>query len=155
MEKPFNCTLRVAWWMQALQIIFALPFTAGSLILFTSLLKGSLESLPWLAGFILLAYLGWANALSTIHVTSEDVTVTVFYGRFRINWNEVNKIEQYGAMVGLLGNEKRVVLSFAYGGQKAKEILEFINEQIAARNIEFEKDVMPFPLTHKNSRVWR
>ncbi len=84
MEKPFQLNLRVALWMQVVQIIFALPFTVFAILLIPSFFKTPLTSLFLFVICVSLAYLGWANALSTIQITNESVTVNVFYGRFRI-----------------------------------------------------------------------
>lgn len=153
MEKPSQLTLRVAFWMQVVQIIFALPFTVFAILLIPSFFKTPFTSLFLFIICTSLAYLGWANALSTIQITSESVTVNVFYGRFRIQWNEVNKIVLNTPFIALLGNEKRIVLSLAFAGKNSEKMLEFFNQQIESRNIVFEQNVTPFPITHQNARV--
>ena len=82
-----------------------------------------------------MAYLGWANALSTIQITDESVTVTVFYGRFRILWNEVEKIVLSSPLIALIGNSKRVVLSLAFAGKSGSKMLEFFNQQIEKQTL--------------------
>jgi len=99
--------------------------------------------------------MGWANALSTIQITDESVTVTVFYGRFRINWNEVGKMVLNAPYIALLGNEKRVMPSLAFAGRNSRKMLEFFNQPIEVRKIVFDKNISPFPLAHKNARVWK
>ncbi len=153
MEKPFKLTLRVVWWMQIFQILFALPFTILSISTLFSFFKGE-ESLFMFFLFALFAYLGWANALSTIQITDESVTVTVFYGRFRILWNEVEKIVLNSPLIALMGNDKRVVLSLAFAGKSGNKMLEFFNQKIERQNIVFEQN-SPFPITHQNARVWQ
>ena len=155
MEKSFKLTIRAAWWVQFFQIIFALPFTIGSVIISISIFKGSMQSLPLFFLCVFLAYLGWANAFSTIQITDENVTVTVFYGRFRIHWSEVNKIVLNSPLVALIGNGKRVVLSLMLMSKESEELLKFFNQQIEERKILFEQNAIPFPLTHQNARVWR
>lgn len=155
MEKPFQLNLRVALWMQVVQIIFALPFTVFAILLIPSFFKTPLTSLFLFVICVSLAYLGWANALSTIQITNESVTVNVFYGRFRIQWSEVIKIVLNAPFIALLGNEKRIVLSLAFAGKNSEKMLEFFNQQIESRNIIFEQNVTPFPITHQNARVWQ
>ena len=155
MEKPFQLNLRVALWMQVVQIIFALPFTVFAILLIPSFFKTPLASLFLFVICVSLAYLGWANALSTIQITNESVTVNVFYGRFRIQWSEVIKIVLNAPFIALLGNEKRIVLSLAFAGKNSEKMLEFFNQQIESRNIIFEQNVTPFPITHQNARVWQ
>jgi len=81
--------------------------------------------------------------------------VNVFYGRFRIQWSEVIKIVLNAPFIALLGNEKRIVLSLAFAGKNSEKMLEFFNQQIESRNIIFEQNVTPFPITHQNARVWQ
>ena len=151
MEKPFKLTLRVAWGMRIMQILFALPFTFFSIRLLTTV--NSFESIYLFLLFASFAYLGWANALSTIQITDESVTVTVFYGRFRIYWNEVEKIVLSRPLIALIGNDKRVVLSLAFAGKNGKKLLEYFEQQIERRKITFEQNAR-FPITHQNARVW-
>ena len=155
MEKPFQLNLRVALWMQVVQIIFALPFTVFAILLIPSFFKTPFASLFLFVICVSLTYLGWANALSTIQITNESVTVNVFYGRFRIQWSEVIKIVLNAPFIALLGNEKRIVLSLAFAGKNSEKMLEFFNQQIESRNIIFEQNVTPFPITHQNARVWQ
>jgi hypothetical protein len=79
----------------------------------------------------------------------------VFYGRFRINWSEVERIVLNAPFIALMGNDKRIVLSLAFAGRNSDKLLEFFNNQIEARKIIFEQNVTPFPLNHQNARVWR
>lgn len=153
MEQPFKLTLRVVWWMQIIQILFALPCTILSVFTLISIFRGE-ESVLVFFLFASFAYLCWANALSTIQITDESVTVTVFYGRFRIYWNEVEKIVLNSPLIALIGNEKRVVLSLAFAGRNGKRLLEHFSQQIESRKIAFEQNGYPFPITHQNARVW-
>jgi hypothetical protein len=153
-EKPFKLILRVVWWMQILQIAFALPFTAISIYVVMSFLKGTSVSFGLFLFLVAMAYLGWANALSTIQVTDDSVTVTVLYGRFRVYWNEVEEIVLNNPLVALVGNNKRVVLSLALMDKNKEKLLEFFGQQIKQENILFEENVIPFPITHQNARVW-
>jgi hypothetical protein len=121
MEKSFKLTIRAAWWVQCFQIIFALPFTIGAVIIFISIFKGSMQSWPLFFVCVFLAYLGWANAFSMIQITDENVTVTVFYGRFRIHWSEVNTIVLNSPLVALIGNGKRVVLSLMLMSKESED----------------------------------
>jgi hypothetical protein len=153
MQNSFNLTVRVSWWMQIIQIIFALLFMVGSIFFLITIINGSLASLIAFLFFAFFAYFGWANAFSTIQITDEDVTVNVFYGRFRINWDEVDEIVLNTPYIALIGNGKRIVLSLAFAGGNSDKMLEFFKQQIEARKIVFEQDITPFPLTHHNARV--
>ncbi len=152
MEKPFKLTLRVVWWMQIFQILFALLFTASSIFFLRIIFKGSLISVFVFLLFAFFAYLGWANALSTIQITNENVTVTVFYGRFRINWSEVQKVIRQGPLIALTGNEKRVVLAMQYMDKNKNKMVEYFSKQIEERKIEFTTNEQ-VPLTHQNAKV--
>jgi hypothetical protein len=151
MENHFKLTLRVVWWMQVLQILFAFTFTILAIASLRSL--NSSESLLTFFLFACFAYLCWANALSTIQITDESVTVTVFYGRFRISWNEIEKIVLNRPLIALIGNDKRVVLSLAFAGKNGQKMLDYFEQQIERRKIVFEQNA-PFPITHQNARVW-
>jgi hypothetical protein len=152
MEKRFKLTLRVVWWMQVIQILFALPCTILAVKSLTSSFDGG-RSILLFFFFSGLAYLGWANALSTIQITNESATVTVFYGRFRIYWDEVEKIVLSKPLIALVGNDKRVVLSLAFAGRNGRKMLEYFEQEIERRKITFEQNA-PFPITHENARVW-
>jgi hypothetical protein len=154
-EKPFKLTLRVVWWMQIFQMLFALPCTAASFFNLMSTFNGAGGSIIASLFFAFLAYMGWANALSTIQITDKSVTVTVFYGRFRIKWSEVEEIVLNSPLIALIGNDKRVVLSLAFAGRSGQKMLEYFGKQIQARKILFEENTYPFPITHQNARVWR
>jgi hypothetical protein len=118
-------TIRVSWWMQVIMLIFALPCTALSIFMLVSIVRGSTNLFFVFVLFGAFAYFGWANALSTIQITDKDVTVSVFYGRFRIFWNEVETIAMNNPFIGLIGNEKRVVVSLAFAGKNKERMLEF------------------------------
>jgi hypothetical protein len=154
MDKPFNLTLRVVWWMQFVQFVFAFIFVMASISTLPSVFKGE-TSIFTIFGFVFFIYLGCANALSTIKITDESVTVTVFYGRFRICWNEVEKILWNGSLIALIGNDKRIVLSMEYAGRNAPKMMEYFKQQIAERKISFEQKRFLFPIIHRNARVWR
>ncbi len=154
MEKQYKLIIRVSWWMQLIQIIFALPFTLVSIYMLYSIIRGSTGLLFVCILFGCFAYFGWANALSTIQITDENVTVSVFYGRFRIIWDEVENIAMNNPFVALMGNNKRVVISLAFAGKNREKVLELFNQQSEQRNISFEKESEPFPITHQNARVW-
>jgi len=119
-----------------------------------AIVRGSSNLLIVFLLFGAFAYFGWANALSKIEITNNDVTVSVFYGRFRIAWDEVRSIVINSPFIGLIGNEKRVVLSLAFAGKYKEKMIEFLNQQAQKRNIKIDRDGEPFPITHQNARVW-
>jgi len=95
-----------------------------------------------------------ANALSTIQITEKSVLVTVFYGRFRVDWDEVELIILNSPFIALIGHGKRVVLSLAFAGKNEEKMLDFFNHQMEQRNIRFEKNIS-FPTTHQKATTWR
>ncbi len=152
MEKSFKLTLRVVWWVLIFQILFALPFTIGSIFILLAIVQGSVKSIIVFILFGFLAFLGWANALSTIQITEKSVTVTVFHGRYRINWDEVQKIIRQGSLIALIGNDKRVVLALQLMDKNKNKVFEYFSQQIEERKIEFTTTEQ-VPLTQHNARV--
>jgi hypothetical protein len=156
MNKPFNLTLRVAWWMQAFQIAFGL-FGAIGAIYSLPLIFVNQNNLFMFIPYAIFAYLGFANAFSTIQINENQVTVNVFYGRFRIYWKDIDLILINGPMIALLnsGTGKRLVISLAFAGKNSKDLLQFFDQQAEQRGIRYEKENINFPITHQNVRVWR
>ena len=152
MNEPFNLTLRVIWWMQVTQVFFALLCAIGAYFSIGLILRGVYGFSIIFILLVIFVYIGLANAFSTIKITNERVTVTVFYGRFRIYWDEVTKVIFKPHLIALVGNDKRVVLSLAFAGKQRKKMLDYVNIQIEANNIQFEENES-FPITHKNARV--
>ena len=153
MEKPFKLTVRVVWWMMIFQMLFALPFTIGSIFVLLAVVQGSAKSIPILIVLVFLAFLGWANALSTIQVTDRSVSVTVFHGSYRIAWDEVQKIIRRDYLIALVGNDKRVVLALQLMSKNRRDkLLEYFAQQIEERKIEFTT-AEQVPLTQHNTRV--
>jgi hypothetical protein len=150
--RSFDLTLHVIRWMQIRQAFFALPFTIGSILFLVQWANSSWISLIGLFFCAFFAYSGWANALSTIHITDKSVTVAVFYGRFRIYWNEVRKIIREGSLVALISDDKRVVLSAQLMDQNAAKMFEYFDQQVNERKIEYTT-AEKVPLTHRNSRL--
>lgn len=157
-EKPAKLTIRNSRIEMLFEIIWALCFTTGLGFVLFSVWRGTLGP-AWLVGatfFGLLAYLGWAMAFSTIQITEQTITVTVFYGRFRIYWDEVEKIILYGPYLALTGNGKRVVLSLQQVSPGREKLLEYFHHQIEQRNIAYAEDFRLKPLselTHQNARI--
>lgn len=153
MQQPYRLTIRVTRGMQLVQILFALPFTVLSVIIVIFMAKfgvdvGGLFAFLICAGF---AYLGWANALSTIQIDEQSVSVTVFYGRFRIGWDEVETMRIRSPFIALAGNGKRLVLSLAFAGKNRQQMLDYLYAQAEQRHIPIEENA-DFPLTHQNAR---
>ncbi len=84
----------------------------------------------------------------------KNVTVNVFYGRFRVIWDEVQTILIWGNYIAILGNGKRLILSLSFAGKNKQKMLQFLHQQCERRNINFDKVNEPFPITHQNARVW-
>ena len=78
MPNQFKLTIRVAWWMQLVLIPFSLSCMVVAIFSLPALIKGSIDGLFVFVICLGLAYMGFANALSTIQITEKSVTVTVF-----------------------------------------------------------------------------
>jgi hypothetical protein len=154
MEEPYNLRLRVSWISQLVQIVFAIIWTIASVYALISTAQG--VQFHWTVFIIFgcLAYIGWANAFSTVQITEKLILVNVFYGRFGIKWNEVEKIAIKTPYIALIGKDKRLVLSLAFAGKNKDKMIEYIDYQTEQRNIKIETADAVFPLTHKNARVW-
>ncbi len=153
MNKPSKITVSVGLWRQ---LIFTIPFTAVSLFtLFFAVFqgsKGALCGLLFFAGPFTL--LGWSMALYNIQLTEESVTVNTLYGRFRIGWDEVERVLIKNRHIALVGRNKRVVLSPDLTSKNVKKMVEFINQKMEQKNMKAEGNPQ-FRLTQHNSRVWR
>ncbi len=153
MEKPFKITVRVVWWMLLFQALFGLVFTIASVFALRVIFQGSISFLIVLVPCGFFAFFGWSNVFSTIQVTDKSVTVSVFHGRYRINWDEVQKIIRQGHIIALLGNDKRVVLALQLMNVKnGQKLTEYFSQQINERKIEFSTTEQA-PLIQHNSRV--
>ncbi len=150
-EKASRLTIRVAWWMQIVLAAVTVSLAVGAVYALISVFEGSIGNLFLLMVLVALAYIFGANALSTIQITDESVTVNVFYGRFRIYWAEIIKIMVNSPLMALIGNDKRVVLSLDFAGRNAGRMLEIFDQQIKTRGILLEQGT--FPITHQNARV--
>jgi hypothetical protein len=150
MSKLFKITVSVGWWWQ---LILTVPFTVVSLFTLFAVFQGSKDAL---CGFLFFAgpftLLGWSLALYNIQLTEESVTVNTLYGRFRIAWDEVERILVKDRRIALLGRDKWVVLSPDSTSRNVKKMIEFINQKMEQKNMKAEEDAH-FPLTHRNSRV--
>jgi len=128
-----------------------------------SILIGVLFIYAWISGIstdgwqgtLLFGFLGgvlWVFASSYIEMTDQYVFVQVPYGRFKINWDEVTRIETNGAYYAFIGDEKRIVIALSLMSSAQKRMHELMNLQVAKRNIEVHQSAT-IPMTHKNSRV--
>jgi hypothetical protein len=149
--QPFRLTVSVAGWMK---FFFTVPPALLALLATLGALQGSSDALAVAIFFACLCLLGWILTGSNIQVTEESVTVTVFYGRFRIHWNEVERICVNSPLIAFVGRDKRVVISLQQAGSEKRRLLEYIGYQVEQRHLPYETGV-PFPITHLNSRVWR
>lgn len=156
MEKQTPLVIRVNWPTQVLMILFALPCMLGGLAcLYLVITRGLFGYLAGFAILALCAYFGFGNALSNIQVTSESVTVNVFYGRFRILWSEVEKVIFNKPYIALAGNGKRIVLSILFAGKNTGRLLAIIQNQVVERGLQYDERPDPqFRLSHLNARVW-
>jgi hypothetical protein len=147
-EQPYFLKIKVVWWMQLMLIAPSVLFVFP-LIAFFQRAEGVICVLPIVGLF---AVLGLINIFANVVVTENDVTVNVFYGRFRIRWDEVQKIIARDGMFALLGNDKRVVLSIQYMDANRHQMFEYFSQQIEKRKIEITQEDA-FPFTRHNSRV--
>jgi hypothetical protein len=150
-QQPFRLTVSVAGWAKFFltvpAFLLALPATLGAL-------QGSGEALVIAILFACLGLFGWILTSSAIRVTEESVTVTVFYGHFRIRWDEVERICVNGPLIAFTGSDKRVVVSLKQAGRERHRLLDYIRYQVERRRLSCETGAS-FPITHLNARVRR
>jgi hypothetical protein len=152
MKNSIHITVSEQKWTR---LIYIIPFTAIALLNLYLVYKGSIEALGVFLSFVgpLLIW-SWYHAIYTIQLTEESVTVNTLFGRFRITWDEIERIFIKGSRIALLGRNKRVILSPDPTLKSVGMMTEFINQKIEQKNIKVE-EVSIFPRLHKNSRVWR
>jgi hypothetical protein len=152
MNKPFKITVSIGWLRQ---LIFTVPFTIVSLFTLFAVFQGSKDALCGLLFFAgPFTLLGWSLALYNIQLTEDNVTVNTLYGRFRIAWDEVERVLVKDRRIALLGKDKWIVLSPDPTSKNVQKMVELINQKIEQKNMKAGGD-LHFPLTHRNSRVWR
>jgi hypothetical protein len=151
MDKPIKITVSIGWFRK---LIFTVPFTMVSLFTLFAVFQGSKDALCGLLFFAgPFTLLGWSLALYNIQLTEDNVTVTTLYGRFRIAWDEVERVLVRDQRIALLGEDKWVVLSPDPTNKNIKEMVEFINQKMAQKNMKAED--LPVPRIHHHSRVWQ
>jgi len=148
MNESFTLRIGIIWWVQ---VILFVP-TIIDVFALIAVFQGEEGAVFAFALFTFLAILGLANIFANILVTDTDVTVSVFYGSFRIRWHEVQKITFSNPFIALEGHEKRVVLATGNLDNNKHKMLTYFSQQINTRNIEVAIN-QPVPLTHKNSKI--
>lgn len=120
-------------------------FMAGTLLVLSMLqpVKGL-----WVAS-IFFVFVGVAPFLVTntyIEINEQFILLTTFYGKFKINWDEVKYLEKNRRIYAFTGENKRVAIIVA------PKLINFIMQQVQKRNIEVRESYM-VPDTQKNSRI--
>jgi hypothetical protein len=149
MNTENKVTIQTHWFVKAIAIL--------------SILIGVLFIYAWISGistdgwqvtlvFVFLGGLLWVLASSYIEMTDQYIFVQVPYGRFKINWNEVTRIETNGTYYAFIGSDKRIVIALSLMSSAQKQMHKLMNLQATERNIEIKLSGT-IPLTQKNSRV--
>lgn len=153
MPKKFRLIVRVSLWMQIFQILFAILSGIGAISSLQLIIEGQTGFLVIFLVLVLMSYVSLANALSIIELTDDDISVVVFYGRFRILWEEINRIAMRGPYIARIGSGKRLVLSLAFANSTREALLDIVQEYAAKKYIKIEENAS-FEITHKNTRIW-
>jgi hypothetical protein len=159
MQQSSRLKASTAWWAQ---LFFLVPSNLFAIFALVFGLVGSFHNEPGyenaLCGFLFfagpLALLGWSIALYNIQMTEEFVTVFSIFGRYRIAWNDVEKIAVSIRRIALIGPDKRLVFTIRPESTNKKQMVEFIRRMSEQRKIMIEENAR-FPRTQLNTRVKR
>lgn len=150
-EKPIiKATL--VWQMKTICFSMGIFLALLSIVFLLNIIKGYREYWPGAMLFSIFAYACFGNGLYRVVITDQSVTLTDFYGRFRILWDEVEKVMINPTFIALIGRDKRVVFSPAYSKIRFKDFLQVIYDQSKGRNIVIERN-RSFSILQKNSGV--
>lgn len=150
MQNTRSIIVKTHWVMKVFSVVGFLLFGFAG---FMSFKTG--ESAVTIAIFLFFAALSfyvWFLADSFIEVSDEKIMVSVPYGRYQIEWNEITSIETNGRTYAFIGQNKRVVISLTFANRAARQALELINGQCQQRNLEIINSAT-VPQTHHNSKV--
>jgi hypothetical protein len=106
------------------------------------------------AGFAILEFFVLLLSFSAIQINRESVMMTAFYGVYKINWDEVKRIETNGVIITLFGENKRFPLHLGMAGKERIEFSNFLENMIQQRQIEV-KPLSSRRMTHKNTKIRR
>jgi len=159
MQQSSRIKVSTALWAQ---LFFLVPSNFVAIGALVYGLVGSFRNDPGyenaLCGFLFfagpLALLDWYLALYSIEMTEEFVTVFSIFGRYRIAWNDVEKIAVRARHIALIGPDKRLVFRIRSISTNLKQMYEFISRMSEQRKIMIEEDAR-FPYTQLNTRVKR
>jgi len=149
MNTENKVTIQTHWFIKAIAILSIL---IGVLFIYAWISAISTDG--W-QGTLLFGFLGgllWVLASSYIEMTDQHVLVQVPYGRFKINWDEVTRIETNGTYYAFIGEDKRIVIAMSFANSAKRQMYELMKSQAEKRKIEIKLSGL-IPLTHKNSRV--
>jgi len=128
------------------RIVAALALAMALVFLFLWILKPANDAwiIALLFGFFVV--LPWLVAITYVEMSDQYILVNTFYGRFKIDWDEVEYVETNGHTYAFIGKYKRVVIIIS------KKLSDFMWRQIKSRNIEVRESAF-VPNTQKNTRV--
>jgi hypothetical protein len=147
-------TTRIHWlFFCTMRIVAIIAFCIAVVCLLLGILQPRSDT--WV-GFFLFGFFGataWFVVSTYFEISNQYVLINTFYGRFRINWDEVKYIETNGHLYAFIGEDKRVVIvTPLMASSKMKELNDFIMQQTEERNIEVRQTNL-VPTTHKNACV--
>ena len=133
MQDQQKYRIGVTWKMMAVSVLGTLMFAGAT---YAGFIYGQTYGLPITIIFTLFFASGIWLSSTSIEITADDIVVTTPHGRYGIKWQEVRSIETDGDVVAFNGENKRLVLSFAFASVKAKDMLEFLDPRIRLREID-------------------
>lgn len=131
-----------------MRIVAVLALAMAVVFLFLWILQPGSDT--WKAS-LLFGFFGvvpWFVAVTYVEMSNQYILVNTFYGRFRINWDEVKYVETNGSgsLYAFCGENKRVVIV------ASTKLNNLMWQQIQDRSIEVQEAGL-MPITHKNTRV--
>ena len=124
--------VQVYWILQVFLFALGLATAAGALILAAQL------KAAFILAAILPAALTWffiSLARSYIAIDSQAIMAQFPYGRFRMGWEEVERVVTNGFLFSLQGGEKQLFVSMVVVGKGKREFYRYLVTQIQARGI--------------------
>ena len=143
--------VRVNW---VTRFMFSIGLLFAGFTIFEFIIHPAKELLIVLLAEVTIDFGLYKLASSYIKINSDYVLVNVPYGTFKIKWIEVRQIKVSSPLIGFFGDDKRVIISLAFGNRKAGELLNIMYRQAEKYKIEISplKQGETLPITHLNSR---
>ncbi|MGC1377565.1 MAG: hypothetical protein WA821_15130 [Anaerolineales bacterium] len=128
------------------RIVAALALAMAVVFLFLWILQPANDA--WIGSLLFgfFCVLPWLAAVTYVEMSDQYILVNTFYGRFRIDWDEVEYVETNGHTYAFTGKNKRVAI------MTSEKLNDLMRRQIENRKIKIYEH--PFvPGTHMNARV--